>query len=114
MLGVREGLDHERAERAPTCLAGGEVQDLQPLRVGGVRGLRGRVVVNLRGHGVSAAPRGRCGRGRRGRGRPPTTLPSGVTCLTSPLKKVTVTVFPSALTSFRVPLGNEIRRRPSV
>lgn len=41
-----------------------------------------------------------------------TTLWSAVICLVSPLKKVTLTVSPSAETSFLVPLGKMIRRLP--
>ncbi len=41
-----------------------------------------------------------------------TTLWSAVICLVSPLKKVTLTVSPSAETSFLVPLGKAIRRSP--
>lgn len=41
-----------------------------------------------------------------------TTLWSAVICLVSPLKKVTLTVSPSADTSFLVPLGKVIRRSP--
>lgn len=43
---------------------------------------------------------------------PLTTLWSAVISLVSPLKKVTLTVCPSAETSFLVPLGKTIRRSP--
>ena len=43
-----------------------------------------------------------------------TTLWSGMICLISPLKKVTMSVFPSALISFLVPFENVITREPSL
>ena len=43
-----------------------------------------------------------------------TTRWSGMICLTSPLKKVTVIVWPSTLMSFLVPFAKEITREPSL
>lgn len=101
-----------------TCLVVGEVQDLHAVRVGDVCGLGLSVEVDLSTEQVHEAGL-MIGWGTSsvfmvtssGGASDLTTLWS-VISLVSPLKKVTLTVCPSADTSFLVPLGKTTRRSP--